>query len=412
MLTLLAFTLLSPGATVSEPVRTHSPWECGGHCDHAAGAPEAIQAKVAEAWHSIEPDPKHLRDIQADIELGQKVAAEIDKELKPSDNPEHQERVERIGQELARIANLSTVNVTYGDQRLNPFPYRFRVFKDKDVNAFSLPGGFIYITDSLVEFCESDHELAGVIGHEIAHAAFRHYRAMQRDTQRLNNIVLPATILGILVGGSAAPNIAMGGMLTTQAFQSSWSQDAERSADYGGVQYMILSERWNPVGMLTFIERLGKRQRLMNSIDWGIYRTHPPSRERAIAITAHLEQKAIPIRRSKVTTSYRTLAVPAEKGIEIQFGGKTLLTLYGPDAAARAEQAARLANETFDQVPQPFQITSNGFGQILFNGNPILTITDDEVRATKTELTELTANALREYRGAAFAVQYGTADSR
>src|SRR5687768_1246237 len=89
-------------------------------------------------------DKRHEKDMKHDVDLGAKYALEIEKELKFSKNQEMIDRVKRVGGVIAEIARKNQVKVTWGDKRLNPFAYRFHVVEDKNVNAFSIPGGFIY----------------------------------------------------------------------------------------------------------------------------------------------------------------------------------------------------------------------------------------------------------------------------
>ncbi len=117
-----------------------------------------------------------------------------------------------IGGELAAIANASKVRTTWGDKRLNPFEYTFKVVEE-DVNAFSLPGGYIYIYEGLVKYAESDDELAGVLAHEIAHASMRHVATMQREAGKLSAMQNPLILAAILIGGAKGGDAMMVGQL-------------------------------------------------------------------------------------------------------------------------------------------------------------------------------------------------------
>ena len=97
---------------------------------------------------------RHQADLKADIEMGRKYADEIakDPKMKVSTNAEMIARVQRIGAEFAQIANENQVEVSWGDPRLNPFQYEFRVLQGDDVNAFSIQGGFIYFYEGLLKY--------------------------------------------------------------------------------------------------------------------------------------------------------------------------------------------------------------------------------------------------------------------
>ena len=302
-------------------------------------------------------DPKHKADIDRDIELGKKYAEEVDKELKPSKDQAMVDRVQRIAGELAAIAQVYQPRVKWGDARLNPFPYQFKVVEGKDVNAFSLPGGTIYVYEGLVKFAESDDELAGVLGHEIAHASLRHVATLQREASKMSAITLPLVLIGLLTGNVAAVSATQ---LFGQAIGSGWSVNAEQAADQAGFDYLRQS-KYNPVGMLTFMERLAYEERFRPKIDWGIYRTHPPTPERARAMKDLLSSAQVPVLRSQVTTTFRANVLPAESdgSYVVRFGEKTsIYRFYGPDAAARASASASALNVFFDQEPRIFDATA------------------------------------------------------
>src|SRR5690606_5585753 len=141
----------------------------------------------------------------------------------------------------------------------------------------------------------------------------------------------------------------------TQSLMSGWSVQAEESADYGSIQ-MMKQSRFNPVGMLTFMERLAFKDKFSANIDWGIYRTHPPSQERAKFIITSLEEYKIPIQRSAVTTTFSARSIPRQDGAyELWFGKEKIHEFRGDKAQTRAAQAVLKLNKFLDSVPQMFQ---------------------------------------------------------
>ena len=111
-------------------------------------------------------------------------------------------------------------------------PYTFTVLNTPTVNAFALPGGYVYVTRGLVTLANSEAELAGVIGHEIGHVTARH------TAERYGNVVLGnvATIASaILLGQAGAQATASGAALAVQ----SYSRDQEFEADELGVRYLV-----------------------------------------------------------------------------------------------------------------------------------------------------------------------------
>lgn len=305
-------------------------------------------------------DKRHQEELRRDVELGKKYAAEVEKQLKLSEDAAMLERVNRIGQEIAQISREHHVVATYGDKRHNVFDYTFKVVEDKDVNAFSIPGGFIYVNTGLIEFVQSDDELAAVLAHEVAHAANRHLVTMSRQQERTQLFTLPVVIAALLSGSVRDANLALIGQdLLLAALTSGWSQEAETDADRAAVYYLLHS-KYSPVGLLTFMERLAFREKTSPQFDWGIMRTHPPSRLRAERLKALLKQEGVPIQRSKVTTDFRVSYQTRGDQVVLMLGEDDLFSLSGPDAEERAKALVQPLNEFFDSVPQVFEVSANG----------------------------------------------------
>jgi len=343
--------------------------------------------------------PGHEKAIAEDEALGKKFAEEVDKKEKQTDDPKMEARIERIGNELAAIANAHHLIATWGDKRFTPFHYHFKVIKGDDVNAFSLPGGYIYVYEGFVKYAESDDEIAGVLGHEISHAAFRHVAILIKNSQKLNLISLPLMIASIFLGGAPLGVVTQ---LTTQAIGSGWSVDAEKAADYGGFQ-ILRHSKYNPVGLLTTMERFTRDERMGPSIEWGIFRDHPPSYARAEAVTGYLKAANIPIRRSLVSTSYRAEVVPSSDGLAvIKFNGQRLHGFAGDDAIQRADASVEKLDDFFDQVPEVFEARLGEDGNIYGKNRLLITITSADADAAKMSRAALAQQSLSAVRGALF----------
>ena len=353
----------------------------------------------------------HQADIKSDIEFGKKLSLEAEKEFKVSDNKAYQERIQRVGAEIAAIARVTPVEVTWGDKRLNPFDYKFKVLKGEDVNAFSLPGGYLYFFEGLMKYVETDDELAGVLAHEISHSAFRHVRYMQHEQGKINTLTIPLILISILKGGGNAGNGVLMSQLLNTALGTGWSLKAELAADYGGFQYLIKS-KYNPTAMLTVMERLARDERNSPNIDLGIFRDHPPSRERANAISYQMNVRHIPIRRSAVSTSLRAYAKPADKGAyDLYFGKSKLATIAGPDAGERASEAIVKLNEMYDSTPELYELRLDG-PEIQYHNKTLLSLTGDDANAAGTNLDTLSQRTYTAVRGALFSLTFSVWDER
>src|SRR5918993_3967267 len=178
-----------------------------------------------------------------EIDLGKNMDGEIRREMGIYSDPELQRYVETVGMRLARAS-----------QRPN-LPWHFTVVDEPAINAFALPGGYIYLTRGILPFLDSEAELAGVLGHEIGHVTARH--SAQQYT-RATTAGLGVQLLSIFVP-EARPfqnltETALGVMFLKHG------RDDELQADRLGVDYTA-STGWNPIGvggMLRTLSRLEK----------------------------------------------------------------------------------------------------------------------------------------------------------
>ena len=153
--------------------------------------------------------------------------------LKLVTDPELLGRVETIGRKLAAIANRLPIPATYGAENRTAFEYRFHVVDDPDVNAFALPAGFIYVNKGLLKYVQSDDELAGVLGHEVMHAAHHHVLRLQKEQEKMNTQLALGAIAAILARVPAADtgNLVTGLQLVALQKVNGYSQQAEKDAD-------------------------------------------------------------------------------------------------------------------------------------------------------------------------------------
>ncbi len=377
----------------------------GSHQQEEVTQEEKTEEKAEEKQVKVE-DPKHQRAIDKDIERGKETAKYIEEseDFTFSSNQEYISKVERIGAELALVAQQHQVEVSWGDSRLSPFEYKFHVLEGDDINAFSIPGGFIYIYEGLIDFAESDDELAGVIAHEISHAAFRHIATLDREASKVNLATLPLIIAAVLSNDRNSGALLTGTQLAATGIFSGWSVKAEKSADYGGIQYMMNSD-YNPLGVLTFMERLGYQQRLRPRVNWGIYETHPPHQERAQSIIRELNEADIPINRSEVTTSLRSTWVKTDSGIQLFFGETALHEFSGLDAETRANKAVRRLNSFYDSVPALFELEQRG-DSMYGRNRKLFSISEDDAAALELTQEEALAKTYSAMRKTVFDLAY------
>ncbi|MGQ9455397.1 MAG: M48 family metalloprotease [Armatimonadota bacterium] len=339
-----------------------------------------------------------------EVKLGQEAAAQVAKDYKLSDNENDLKMVREIGEKLAAVANSKDVPAIYGSSKVTPFQYQFNIIEEKDVNAFSLPGGYIYVYRGLLDFVESDHELAAVIAHEIVHAAHHHMVYLLQKQASLNNQIAIALLASMISGARASDigNIVLGAQLYQIARLNGYGMQAERDADYGAIIYMR-EAGYNPVGMLTFLERLAKRPEL---VDWGIYRSHPLDAQRVAAAKTAIISLGIPINRRETTRATR-----AEVRIDI-VGGHEMPGVYLKDTLvyrpassdARtpfeiAQETAEAINRALDSNLQMYEVKvdPSGYG-VLVRGKPLIVLSDADARLmgkTPAQASKTAADAIR-----------------
>jgi Zn-dependent protease with chaperone function len=224
------------------------------------------------------------RDLAKEQKLGKKISQDIEEKYELVEDLHQNRLIDEIGQKLAKYSELEDLK------------FYFKILKKEGPNAFSIPGGYVYITFDLLDYIQSDDELAGILAHEIAHIIHNHALKQTRDNTKFTLL----TILGVLLTGE--PDVAVLGKLTTITFLNQYSRKYEEEADLTAVELM-LKAGYNPVGFLTYMERLYGREMFKPSIDLGIYQTHPDTINRVNYIKEKLSEKGIEINR-RSTTDY------------------------------------------------------------------------------------------------------------
>lgn len=155
-----------------------------------------------------------------EVTIGDEMHQKMVEEGAVYDDPELQAYIDRVGQRL--VANSDKPNMKF----------TFTVIDSPDINAFALPGGFIYVNRGLLAYLDSEDELAGVLAHEIGHITGRHHA--RRKTADVTNKVLATTVYILTGSGDIADASSMYG----QELVSGYGRDMELEADGLGAEYM------------------------------------------------------------------------------------------------------------------------------------------------------------------------------
>jgi beta-barrel assembly-enhancing protease len=330
-----------------------------------------------------------------EVKMGREAHEEMLKGgLKLVTDPALLKRVETIGQKLAAIINQTPIPALYGTANKldRPLSYKFFIVDDPDTNAFALPGGYVYVNKGLLKYTQSDDELAGVVGHEIIHAAHSHGIKLQREQSRLNTQMAVAALGAILakVPMQDTGNLLTGFQLLAIQKVNGYGQTAERDADQGGI---ILAQKagYNPVGMLTFMERLGRDQRSRPDVELGIFRTHPPEKVRAEAMITQITQLGLPINRRTTSDILKVTTRTDGPATEVLLDGKVFLRTSKPE---RAKEVAAALDKALDQDVQVYDVRKQG-SSIQIRGEHLVTLDVSDGTAPPDKLADDACKMLR-----------------
>ncbi|GAB3324110.1 M48 family metalloprotease [Haliea atlantica] len=206
-----------------------------------------------------------------EVQIGDEMHQEILKQGGVYDHPELQAYVDRVGQRL--VAQTENPDQTF----------TFTVVDSPDINAFATPGGFVYINRGLLAYLDNEDELAGVLGHEIAHVTARH--AARQRTASITNTVLAVTA-GILTGSGQIMDAA--NMYGTELVRG-YGREHELEADGLGAKYMYKAG-YDPDALLEVIGVLKNQEQYQrvsaraagkpSGTYHGLYATHPRNDQR------------------------------------------------------------------------------------------------------------------------------------
>src|SRR4051812_21607516 len=203
----------------------------------------ALIAGIADAQTKVKPG-FNLFSTSDDAQIGAQSAAEAERQMPIVRDGSVNAYVNNIGQRLAANAG--------GPQ----FHYQFKVVNASDINAFALPGGYVYVNRGVLDQARNEGEVAGVLAHEISHVALRHgtHQASKAYLAQAGISILGG-ILGGKVGQGTAEVINAVGGIGLNALFLKYSRDLESQADVRGSQILAASG-YSPVDMVNFFKTL------------------------------------------------------------------------------------------------------------------------------------------------------------
>ena len=276
----------------------------------------AAKREITQAMESGQARTRKWGDVQSigfrtieanqedDIKAGQEAVEQmkqmgmIPKELEDSTVAEY---VNRLGQNIARNSDLKV-------------PLNVRVLNSKEINAFALPGGFLYVNRGLLEETQNEAQLAGVLAHEISHDVARHSHRLMKKATIASVIYQAAQIAALILTGGVA------GIGTYYALQYGFyglglalslqllgvSRDYEMEADILGAQY-VWKAGYNPEGFIQFFDVMASKEGYVEKTSF--FRTHPAFYDRIVGVFREIS--FLPKQEQAVENTSEFLAIKA-----------------------------------------------------------------------------------------------------
>ena len=224
----------------------------GGKADVDAIGNRKMGGRGLGNWYSIE----------SDIKMGKQYAQMVDSSSKMINDPIITEYVNRLGQNIVRNSDAQV-------------PFTFKVIDSDVVNAFSLPGGFVYINSGTILAADEEAELAGVMAHEIAHVCARHATRQLTRAQYANFATIPLIFVGGGIGYAAYEAMGLGLPVAFMSFQRGF----EAEADYLGLQYDYKTG-YDPQAFISFFEKIQAQEKKKPGFIDKTFASHPQTPDR------------------------------------------------------------------------------------------------------------------------------------
>jgi len=291
--------------------------------------------------------------------LGESIAREIYRDPDYLDDPVLGDYVQSIWQILLASARQRGELTPELEQQ---FAWEVSLIRDRSINAFALPGGYLGVHLGLISAVSSADELASVLAHELSHVTQRHIARMIAQQGKQGPMVMAAMILGMLAASrtmnassmSAANAVMVGGQAAAIQSQLNFSRDMEREADRVG--YGVMTEAgYEPQGFVTMFEKLQQAARLNDNGSFPYLRSHPMTTERIS--DAQARQQLLPTRAAVVTTPTHAMMsaraqVLAKPGVDVLRSIASLASAANLGEQSKAKQAGILYGASLAEIQQ------------------------------------------------------------
>jgi Peptidase family M48 len=237
--------------------------------------------------------PKNKYDPADDVKIGREAAAEVERQLPVLHDDRVSSYVEELGERL--------VQTIPPDLRHPEFRYTFKVVNVKEINAFALPGGAMYLHRGMIAAAKTEGEIVGVMAHEMAHVALRHGTAQASAAQKYQIGAVAGQILGAIIGGTAGSVVAQGSQFGLGVSFLRYSRAYEKDADLLGAQ-MMARAGYSPVDMANMFRTI-EQQGGGGGPEWLSDHPNPGNRIEYLSQEARMLQVTNPVRNTAEFTA-------------------------------------------------------------------------------------------------------------
>jgi len=323
------------------------------------------------------------RDFEKEERIGEKLAEKIEKKYDYIEDQVLLSKIENIGLHLKECSEINEIN------------YRFKIIDKKGPNAFSIPGGFIYITADLIDYIHSDDELAAVIAHEMGHIIHQHSIKQMKDNRKLKIMELFAILL------TKDPAVGLLSELTSITILNNYRREYEEEADLTALDLLMKSSVYHPVALLTYFERINSEYLLKYTMDLGIFQTHPDIEKRAENIKKYLLEKGYEINR-RLTTNYITVKGELEDRSDsmaiakIFINDEEVFSFTGTDknnVREKMEEVTYKLDKSLKLDLEPYEVNifcvNKGNGILRIGNEKIITLSAGEINFQKLTVEDI-----------------------
>jgi len=210
--------------------------------------------------------------LEKEIALGKQMAQQVERQAKVIDDPLVAEYVNRVGQNIVRNSDCKV-------------PFTIKVIEDESVNAFALPGGFVFVNTGPILKADNEAELAGVMAHETAHVCARHGTRQATKAELANYMTIPL----IFMGGWAGYGIRQAAGVLVPMSLLKFSRGYESEADMLGLQYMYKTG-YDPASFVDVFEKIQALEKKKHGAVAELFSSHPMTEDRIAAAQKNIQE--------------------------------------------------------------------------------------------------------------------------